>query len=194
MNATELINEYNKGRREFLGASLYGANLVRANLYGADLYGASLYEANLTGANLVRANLTGASLNGANLYGADLSGSKGLLTASQWMRGFYSDPDRGGWIVYKAIGDTIYTSPSTWTIEPGAILEEVVNPTRTQDCGCGVNFATLAWCEDTYPKSVIWECLLHFEDAPDICVPYNTDGKARCGRLELIRIVEGTND
>jgi len=36
----------------------------------------------------------------------------------------------------------------------------------------------------------LWECLILFEDAPDIVVPYNTDGKARCGRLQLIKKIK----
>jgi len=95
-----------------------------------------------------------------------------------------------GWIVYKAIGDTTFSVPPDWTIRPGEILLEVVNPDRCTECGCGVNFGTLEWCLRNYPHSVIWRCLIRYEDGPGIVVPYNTDGKARCERMTLIEIVE----
>jgi hypothetical protein len=172
-------------------ADLSGANLRYANLRSANLSSADLSSADLRNADLRNADLSSANLSGANLSSADLSSAKGLLSASKFMAdNFAYDTTRQGWIVYKAIGSTDYHLPDYWKIEPGSYLEEIVNPTRTQECGCGVNFATLAWCKRTYQQSVIWECLLHAEDVPDICVPYNTDGKARCGRLELLRIVE----
>ena len=80
---------------------------------------------------------------------------------------FTSSEDRGGF--YKSF------------------LEDVVNPVPVDNCGCGVNFGTRKWCEDNYNEADLWECLILFEDAPDIVVPYNTDGKARCGRLQLIK-------
>jgi hypothetical protein len=201
MNATELIKSYGDGDRYFgnanlsfadlSSANLTNANLRSANLSFADLSSADLSSANLRSANLSNADLSFADLSSADLSSANLSGAKGLLSASKFMAdNFAYDTTRQGWVVYKAIGSTDYLLPDYWKIEPGSILEEMVNPTRTQECGCGVNFATLFWCKKTYQQSVIWECLLHAEDAPDICVPYNTDGKARCGKLELLRIVE----
>jgi hypothetical protein len=35
----------------------------------------------------------------------------------------------------------------------------------------------------------IWKCLIEWQYAPDIVVPYNTNGKARCGKLKLIEVV-----
>jgi hypothetical protein len=166
------------------GANLRGANLSDANLSDANLSDANLSGADLRGANLNGADLSGADLNGANLNGADLSGAKGLLTAREFMAKF--ERDNFGIIVFKKIGNTSFQRPEYWRIESGQFLEEIVNPLPTLECACGVNFGTLQWVEENYPDVDLWRCRIRFEDLADICVPYNTDGKARCGRLELI--------
>ena len=193
-------------------ASLYGANLRRANLRGADLSyvnlrranlrdtnlsGANLREANLNEANLSRANLSEADLrraylSWANLSGANLSGAKGFLDPTAWLQEQF-ESDAKGLIVYKAIGETYYAAPDHWTIEPGAVLEEVCNPTRTNDCACGVNFATLEWIKQREYAScdvTVWRCRIEWMDLAGVVVPYNTDGKARCARLQLLERVE----
>ena len=182
------------------GADLGGADLREANLRGADLSGADLSGANLSGADLSWADLRGADLRRANLgeadlyradlRGADLSGAMGLLDPAEWMAKFPATAE--GYVVYKAVGYTSYGSPPHWTIEPGAYLTETVNPSRTDDCGCGVNFGTAKFVWDDYPPAQgrnVWECLIEWRDLPGVVVPYNTDGKARCARLKLVRIV-----
>ncbi|MEB3355307.1 MAG: pentapeptide repeat-containing protein [Synechococcales bacterium] len=77
MDATQLLNQYETGRRDFSGADLRGVNLAQAhlaqiNLYRADLTGACLTGANLAEANLFKANLTQADLTRADLRGANL--------------------------------------------------------------------------------------------------------------------------
>ena len=148
---------------------------------------ADLSDANLSGANLSDADLSGADLGGADLHGANLSGAKGLLVAADWLARF--DRDAEGVIVFKAIGATDYAPPATWVIEPGAVLSETCAPTRTQLCGCGVNFGTLAFVRNAYPGSPVWRCRIAWFDLADVCVPYNTDGKARCARLTLLDVV-----
>jgi hypothetical protein len=95
------------------------------------------------------------------------------------------------YLVYKAVGNTFRNIPENWKIEEGSYIKEVVNSNRTDECGCGVNFGTLEWIADNIedPES-IWECRLYFEDLADLIVPYNTDGKARCSRLQLIKIID----
>jgi hypothetical protein len=56
-------------------------------------------------------------------------------------------------------------------------------------CGCGVNFAPLSWIREHYSSSIIWRCRIRWLDCVGVVVPYNTDGKARCSRLELIEVV-----
>ena len=148
----------------------------------ANLSWASLSEANLSGASLSRANLSRANLSGANL-----SGANHLLSASSWMASTFRKDERG-YIVYRAQSG-YYQAPSHWRFKPGAFLTEVPNPTRTTNCGSGVNFATKKWIKN-HCDGPIWKCRIRWKDLPDVCVPYGTDGKARCGRLELIGVVK----
>jgi hypothetical protein len=159
----------------------------RANLSDADLIGADLSDANLSDANLSDADLIGADLRRANLSGANLSGAKGLLSAAAWIAESF-EKTADGYVVLKRIGGgaTDYTPRPEWVIEAGAILQEVPNQDRGTNCGCGVNFGTKAYVEAHNTNAWLWKCLLRWEDLPDVCVPYNTDGKARCGRLQLI--------
>jgi len=172
-------------------ANLRGADLQYADLYGANLRGADLRGADLRGANpryadLRGADLRGANLRGADLRGADLSNTKGLLPASRWMKDNFERTSKG-YIVYKAFGETPYADRKKWgKIRAGRILTETVNPCRTIACGCGVNFATKKWIENNYKDVTIYKCLIKWENAVDIIVPYNTDGKARCGKLKLL--------
>ncbi|MDY6893861.1 MAG: pentapeptide repeat-containing protein [Thermotogota bacterium] len=182
-----------------LGANLTGANLRGAKLGGAKLGGAKLGGANLggaclggawlRGANLTEADLTGANLRKADLIGANLSNTKGLTNPSEYMKENF-EKTRDGYVVYKRIGDTYFSVPNYWKIESGNFIEEVVNPCPADDCGCGVNFGTREWCNSNYPNADLWKCLLHWEDLATLVVPYNTDGKCRCGRLQLLEIIK----
>jgi len=64
-----------------------------------------------------------------------------------------------------------------------------VNANRTDVCGCGINVAPLEWVKRNY-KGVIWKVLIRWEWLAGVCVPYNTDGKIRCERVELVEVVE----
>ncbi|MDY6893862.1 MAG: pentapeptide repeat-containing protein [Thermotogota bacterium] len=198
------FNKYRKDNPDVLVdlrlANLTGANLTGANLREADLRGANLREADLTGANLrgaflrkaclAGADLTGANLKEVDLIGANLSNTKGLINPSTYMKENF-ERTSDGYVVYKRIGDTDFSVPNYWKIESGNFIEEVVNPCSADDCGCGVNFGTRKWCNsDDYPNADLWKCLLHWEDLPSVVVPYNTDGKCRCGRLQLLEIIE----
>lgn len=169
-------------------ADLRWADLSEANLNGADLSGADLSEANLRWANLKMANLDNTNLSGANLSEANLSEAKNLLNASKWMSNNFKKDDLG-YIVYKRIGKTEYFMPSYWEIKPSKYISEIVNPDRGTVCGSGVSFGTKDWCEKHYMAADLWKCRLRWEDLPGLIVPFHTDGKARCERLELIKIV-----
>ena len=184
----ELLNESKAKAAEYLSdADLSGANLRRADLSDADLSGANLRRADLSGANLSGANLRRADLSGANLRRADLSGSKGLLDAINYMEAHFERTDEG-YIVYKTFGEN-YSAPESWKIEPGSIIEETVNCDRTTECGCGINVAPLEWvrrngCNQPYKLLIRWEWL------PGVVVPYNTDGKIRCSKAQILEAVE----
>ena len=170
------------------GADLSGADLRGADLSDADLSDANLSDANLSDANLSDANLSNANLSDANLSNANLSNAKHLLNATEFLSKFQQDAL--GVIVYKRIGNqTTYSPASHWVIEPGALLTEVPNSDRSNLCGCGVNFATLEWCQKEYRGADIWKCRINWIDLADVCVPYNTDGKARCAKLTLLEII-----
>ena len=185
------------------GADLRGADLRGANLKGADLRGADLRGANLGGANLAGADLKGADLKGADLEGAnladanladanlgraDLSGVRGLLDPAEYMAAtFERDAQGRGYIAYKAFG-LHYPQPSHWVIEPGSVISEVVNPDRATGCGSGVNVGTRAWVASDYAQS-IWRVLIRWEWLPGVVVPFDSGGKVRCSKVELLEEV-----
>ena len=146
-----------------------------------------LRRADLRRANLSDADLSGANLSDADLSGADLSGSQGLLDAINYMEAHFERTDEG-YIVYKTFGEN-YSAPESWKIEPGSIIEETVNCDRTTECGCGINVAPLAWvkkygCHRPYKLLIRWEWL------PGVVVPYNTDGKIRCSKVQILEAVK----
>ena len=188
----------NLSRANLGGANLSRANLGWANLSWADLDGANLGGANLSGANLSRANLGGANLDGANLGGANLSGTNlsganGILNPVTWLAENFTADDLG-YIVFKAIGHTVYAQPDYWKIRSGAFLEEIVNPDRGVICACGVNFGTLNWVTKNNSadrlQTQIWRCRIRWPDLPGVIVPFDADGKARCSRLELLEMID----
>ena len=193
INLEEILKAHKKwllgdggGKANLLGANLSGANLSGANLHEADLSGA-----NLSGANLRSADLSRADLRGANLRSADLSGVIGLIDPSEWLSNNFAR-DEHGVLVYKRIGagKTEINPPNHWIIAPGRSLTEACNPNRTDDCGCGVNFGTRKWCDNSYTDADLWLCRIPWDKLPGVIVPYNTDGKARCSYLELVEMVE----
>jgi hypothetical protein len=175
------LNEANLRGANLSGADLRGTNLRGADLRGANLRGADLSEANLRGADLSEVNLSEADLSGANL-----SGANGIFNASHWFNKNFQRTEKG-YIVYKAIGNTSYSKPNHWIISENSFITENVNPVVTVDCGCGVNFGTFEFVRNNFKNSQHWECLLLFEDMPSLVVPYNTEGKCRCERLQLIK-------
>ena len=140
-------------------------------------------RADLSGANLRYANLSDANLSDANL-----SGAKNLLSATAWLLSAFKKTAKGI-IVYKA-QKAQYESPKHWIWEKGKYLTEVCSLLPTVECGCGVNFATLDWIKKNHSDSPVWECLIEWIDLAETVVPYNTDGKARCARLKLIKLID----
>ena len=128
------------------------------------------------------ADLSGADLRRADLRRADLSGATGLLCAADYLAENLERTD-AGYIVYKSFGKH-YSSPKRWVIERGQILNEVCNPLSTFNCACGINVATKDW--PGLSDKGVWRALIRWEWLADVVVPYNTDGKFRCGRIELL--------
>jgi hypothetical protein len=176
------------------GANLSGANLSSADLSGANLSGANLSSAdlsgaNLRGANLSSANLSGANLSGANLRSANLSGAQWVLDPIAYLEEHF-ELTVDGIVAYKTFG-TNYTPPESWKMEAGAILTENVSFDVCSDCACGVNVATRDWIKahGEVGKREVWKVLIKWTWLVGVCVPLHTDGKIRCGRVQLVENV-----
>ena len=171
-------------------ADLSDANLSDANLRGADLRGADLRGADLRCADLRGADLSDANLRGADLRGADLSDADGLLSAIDYLSEHFERTDEG-FIAYKTFGGQ-YNPPEKWVIQSGSIITENINFDRCNECGCGINVAPLEWVKRNYGDMShdIWKVLIRFEWLAGVCVPYHTDGKIRCERVQLIEVVK----
>ena len=169
-----------KGKR----ADLSGADFSEANLKGANLRNADLRNADFSGVNFRNADLSY-----ANLRSADLSGAKGLINDIDYLAENFEKTNEG-YIGYMIHG-MYYTIPEHWKLQPNEIIEEVVNSNRTDTCGCGVNIATKEWIKRENPfVTKAWKVLIKWEWLPSVVVPYNTDGKIRCGRAMLLEEVE----
>ncbi|MDD2956672.1 MAG: pentapeptide repeat-containing protein [Oscillospiraceae bacterium] len=172
-------------------ANLSWSNLSDANLSGSNLSWSNLSDANLSGSNLSdadlsRANLRGTNLSGTDLSSANLSDATGLISPIDYMRGNFERVD-GGYVAYKTFGAQ-YRAPEYWGIKPGYVISETVNANRTDPCGCGINVAPLPWVQ-SHHKGPIWRVLIRWEWLPGVVVPYGTDGKIRCEKVELMEVV-----
>ena len=172
-------------------ADLSNADLSNANLSNADLSNANLSNANLSNADLRYADLSNANLRYANLSNADLSRTEGLLSAIDYLSEHFERTSEG-FIAYKTFGGE-YNPPEKWDISSGSVITETVNFDRCRDCGCGINVAPLEWVKAHY-KGDIWKVLIRYEWLVGVCVPYYTDGKIRCERVELIEIVKSVEE
>jgi uncharacterized protein YjbI with pentapeptide repeats len=185
------------GGADLSDADLSYANLSFAKLSDADLSRANLSDAdlsytNLSFADLSFADLSGADLNGADLNFAEMSQAKNIFNGLDWLKTTF-ETDELGVIVYSRIkpSSVFDLRPKQWVIEPGAFIEELgVNLNPTNKCGSGVNFATLEWCKNNYTTYPLWRCRIRWIDLAAVVIPYDTEGKARCQRLELIEIVK----
>ena len=169
-------------------AKLSDTNLSCANLYHANLRHADLCYADLSDANLSCANLRHANLSCANLSCANLSRIKINYNPIDYLNKNFEKTNEG-YIVYKTFSE-YYPKPNYWSIKENIIIEEIgINTNLSNKCGSGINVATLDWVlKETNEQ--IWKCLIKFEWACSIFVPYDTDGKIRCSKLQILEKVE----
>ena len=153
----------------------------------SDLSYSNLRNCEMTGCDMSGCDMTGCDMRGSNLRDSNLSGCKGLVSPIQYMEENF-EHSADGYIAYKVFNAS-HVAPVRWEIRPGAVIEETVNANRTDNYGCGINVATLDWVEEN-SRGEIWKVLIRWEWLPGVCVPYNTDGKIRCERVELIEIVQ----
>lgn len=167
---------------KFTNSRFMRCDFSDAFINGANFHKCSLWDCDFTYANFINCDFTGASIHNCRMGAVNLSGSKGLLNPSEWMRDNFLTVDEG-FLVLK-INGYMFSSPPHWKMEKNAIITEEVNPNRTIDCGCGVNFGTVRFTSAR--RREVWVCLLHWHDLPSLIVPYNPLQKARCGRLRLL--------
>ena len=184
-----------KSRADLHGADLSRANLSRADLYGAnlsraDLSRANLSRANLHGADLSRANLSRADLSRANLSRADLSGATGC--APELVNPLLSLLDQPGKIrAYKLVNaDGVGPFKGSTKYEVGKHYEvKDANTDPKDDCGAGINVATLPWCLKEWKPG--YSILIIEHDAKEIAaIPNYSDGKYRLHRCDVIGVKE----
>ena len=183
-------------------ANLYGASLYRASLYGANLYGANLNGANLDGANLNWAslnwaNLNGASLNWANLDGASLNwanldGAK--FSEPIYLSDLYSlkqlpkDTILNYWKYIKDGKSPIQDSGKIKYEVGKTYTEKDCNNNEYENCGAGLNVATIFWClKETVNDNDVELIQCQFKVSDIVAIPYWTDGKFRVSKLKVIR-------
>ena len=187
MTSTDALAAISTAREKGERPNLRGSDLRDSDLRGSNLRGSDLRYSDLRYSDLSYSDLSNSDLRGSDLRGSDLSGCTGLLNPTKWLKQQFKR-DKLGYLVYKAQQAQCAT-PAHWQWKPRAALTEVCNPLPTLDCACGVNFATLDWIKG-HNYSNIWLCRIRWEDLPGVVVPYNTDGKARCNKLMLIRPLE----
>ncbi len=193
----------NLGGADLIGADLNGADLIGANLNRADLNEANISWANLSEADLRAANLNGADLSWAHLNEADLSGadlrgaslswadlsqSVGLLSPVKFISENFESTSEG--ILAYKVFNGVHKAPQSWQIAEGSVIEESVNPNRSELCGCGINVAPLNWVKPNYDGD-IWKVLIKWEWLAGVVVPYNTTGQIRCEKVQLIETIGG---
>ena len=149
---------------------------------------ANLSDANLSRADLRGADLSDADLSDADLRGADLSRAEGVLSSIDFMNEHFEKIDEG-YIAYKTFG-TFYSINPNWKIKVGEVIEENVNFDRNNECGCGINVATYNWIKTQTGDSPVYKVLIRNEWLMGVCVPYLSDGKIRCERVEILGVVD----
>ncbi len=183
----ETVEKAVENRASLNGASLNGASLNGANLNGANLNGANLYGANLYGANLNGASLNGASLNGANLYGANLYGANNLN--SIYVSDLYSLkllPKDTILTYWKYLKDGKSPYQGKEYLVGKTYTEKDFNTDEREQCGSGLNVATLQWClKDSGSNAELIE--VQFKVSDIIAIPYFTDGKFRVKKFKVLR-------
>lgn len=183
-------------------------NLINSILIGVDFGGCSMKDAGLFLSDLRNTGFKACNLNGvdfegsvgsdvtfilSSMMGTDFSRTIGIIPSSIDYLEKNFEKTKDGYLAYKTFGAYYDPNPS-WRIKPGEILKEAVNSDRTVDCGCGVNVSNydwiVKWIFDMHnTKNLdVWECLIRWEWLPGVVVPYNTHGKIRCERVELVRI------
>jgi uncharacterized protein YjbI with pentapeptide repeats len=167
-------------------ADLRSANLRSANLRSADLSSADLRSADLSYANLRYADLSSANLRYADLSSANLSFAAGVNKHRSTSLLFLLDQP-GKIRAYKLVnanmegpynGGVVYSKGQIVSVENA-------NTNDTEQCGAGINIATLDWCMKGWREG--YRILIVEFTAKDIAaIPIATDGKFRVHRCKVV--------
>jgi hypothetical protein len=184
------LRSANLSAADLRSANLSGADLRSADLRSADLSGADLRYADLRSANLSAADLSAADLRYANLRSADLRYAKNINPhqCTPLLMLLDQPGKQRAYKVVKSDGYGIYFGPNE-----GGICYEIggqyrvadANTDCTEDCGAGVNLATLDWCMREWQPG--YRILIAEFTAKDIAaIPTATDGKFRVHRCKIV--------
>lgn len=169
-------------------ASISYSNLATVFFENCNMSNATLKRSHMQGSSFIRCNLFGTRFDESRISECDFSQSSGALNPSDWMAENL-ERHEDGYIAYKTF-EAVRLSNPNWKIEPGSVINEMVNAGITESCGCGINVSTLRWQEENQPifhkKGPIWRCLIRWEWLPSVVIPWGTNGKFRCGRVELL--------
>lgn len=206
------------------GSSFNHCKFERAGFSNCELVSTNFRKCEFIGSDLVASDLTNASFVGCKstpkqpfydciMKGVNLSGFKGMRDMSKWLQNNFECTKEGVY-AYKMFAP-FYDVPSYWTVKEGAVIEEVVSPDASTDCGSGVNVATKDWLAELVtttageyhnrfisPRQITREELDYFKERYDgypglwevfipwikmvgAVIPLNTDGKFRVGYAEL---------
>jgi len=174
----------------FIGSALTKATFTLASLEGVSFTDAILDGSHFTKSALLCCDFRGADLCGTTLVSAlisecDFSGARSMPNAIDYLKENFEFTSEG-MIAYKTFGDE-FNPNLNWDIKEGAVISENVNWNRFNDCGCGINVAPYSWVSCHY-SGKIWKILIRWEWLSGVVVPYDTNGKIRCERAEIVEV------
>lgn len=163
------------------------STLTYAQFKSCDLSRSTFDESQLIRTSINASKLEDVKFLNNNIVSIDLSESTGLKSSIDFLEENFEKTEEG-YIAYK-IFNLHYMKPESWEIKEGSILTEVVNTSRFEECSCGINVGTRKLMEE-YSSYPIWKVLIRFEWLSEVCVPYNSNQKIRCGRIQLLEKVQ----
>ena len=158
-----------------------------------DFSGSYFFTVNFGHSVFKNCNFTDVYLNDANISNVDFSCTKGIMSQIDYCKQNFEFTNEG-LIAYKVF-NRFFTAPEDWKIEKGAVLTENVNYNKATECGCGINVATRKWIENVgtdkgWETLTIWKVLIRWEWLMGVSVPFESSGKIRCEKVELVESYE----
>ena len=136
------------------------------------------------------ADLRSADLRSANLSYADLRYAKNLLPAFNMDNLSILKNQKNKLIAYKYLdGDQSPTNSKKLTYKVGKVItEKDCNFDEFEQCGAGLNVATIEWClRETSQDLDRTYIEIEFDPKDIVAIPWGTDGKFRVSKLKVLR-------